>query len=598
MMVKKIIFLYLGLWCSYVSAQEQAVDSLFSRVATTKNATEKLDALISLADFYKNSVPNQAIDLVAQAKKIASQLNNTTQLIEIAKIEDEIYYFIGDYNRQMQVIKEAVLLSEKSKNTKSQMIVLRLLGNAYYNLSNYDSQLQSYKKAFEIAKEAQDTAMQIVFYNSIGYAYKLKNKLNLALENYNKGLQLYKKSKPANLERPYANLLGNSGLIYTEMGNYKEALKCFKVSKKVRLSLNHLGHIAGSDLDIAELYEKQHQLDSAIFYNNQAIARVKIIDGKEWILRGFKNLSKIYEKQYRFKQALYYKKKEDSLHKLMINVSALKKQSYLQAEIDYEKRMIALNKEKEILSQEISNKFVMGVIGIFLLLISIVVIWLVSQKNKKIKQVNKKLSAGNKEKEVLLKEVHHRVKNNLQLVSSLLSLQSKTVANKKVQQILLEGTDRIKSMSLVHQRLYEKGKYTDIEFKSYTTQVVENLIASYKIKNSIQFNIHAIEVIDIDFAITLGLIINEAITNTLKYNRKRKNLKIEISFVKTAQKYTLKIKDNGVGFDVAAAQQKNTLGLRLISILTNQLEGNMQVLSEKNKGVAYNITIPTTNQQQ
>ena len=141
----------------------------------------------------------------------------------------------------------------------------------------------------------------------------------------------------------------------------------------------------------------------------------------------------------------------------------------------------------------------------------------------------------------------------------------------------------------MHQRLYKTGSFTDVEFQRYSSQIVENLVASY---NNVDFEINSNEDIDIDFAINLGLILNEIVTNTLKHNLDQKKIKIEIIFVKKNSTYELKVSDNGKGFDISTVQQENTLGMRLISILTNQLEGELQITSKKNEGVAYAITIP------
>jgi two-component sensor histidine kinase len=308
-------------------------------------------------------------------------------------------------------------------------------------------------------------------------------------------------------------------------------------------------------------------------------------------LAGYKNLARIYEKQHLFKTALNYRKKEDSLRGIIMNSKTLKKQAYLLAEIEYEKKISALNNEKTKLQQTSFKRFLIGVFIFFVLMYSIMAMIFIRKKNIKFKEINKVLSASNREKETLFKEVHHRVKNNLQLVSSLLSLQSKTIKNKKTKQILLESTDRIKSMSLVHQRLYERGTFTEVEFQTYSSQIAENLISSYNSVASTCFEINTNENIDIDFAITLGLILNEIITNTLKHNLGQKKLKIGLTFVKKNNTYELKVSDNGKGLDIATVQKKNTLGMRLISILTKQLEGELQITSKKDKGVTYTITI-------
>ena len=588
-MTKKILLIIFGMLCSCMFAQEQVADSLRNKLMADKNPSEKLDTYISLARYYKHQSPREGGEFLRLAKTIAIQLKDTTRLFRIAEIEAAIYYIVGDVEKEIVVIKEAILLVEHFKNKELEARALKLLGNAYYKALEYDQQLKNYLKAFVIAKELKDTTLQVSLHNAIGVAYDELKMPEKSLASYEKGLRLYAQSSSHISKTAAGTLWGNSGIVYEQLGNYKEALRRARIAKNIRVSLKHWGQIGGSNMDIANTHEKSQQIDSAIIYNQYGIANYKKIKNKGGMLAGYKSLVRIYEKQHLFKAALNYRKKEDSLRGLIMNLKSLKKQAYLLTEIEYEKKIGALNKEKSDLQQTSFNRLLIGAFILFVLICSLVAIVFFRKKNVQIGEINKLLSTGNDEKEILLKEVHHRVKNNLQLVSSLLSLQSKTVKDKKIKQILLEGTDRIKSISLVHQRLYKTGSFTDVEFQRYSSQIVENLVASY---NNVDFEINSNEVIDIDFAINLGLILNEIVTNTLKHNLDQKKIKIEIIFVKKNSTYELKVSDNGKGFDISTVQQKNTLGLRLISILTNQLEGELQITSKKNEGVAYAITIP------
>ena len=588
-MTKKILLIIFGMLCSCMFAQEQVADSLRNKLMADKNPSEKLDTYISLARYYKHQSPREGGEFLRLAKTIAIQLKDTTRLFRIAEIEAAIYYIVGDVEKEIVVIKEAILLVEHFKNKELEARALKLLGNAYYKALEYDQQLKNYLKAFVIAKELKDTTLQVSLHNAIGVAYDELKMPEKSLASYEKGLRLYAQSSSHISKTAAGTLWGNSGIVYEQLGNYKEALRRARIAKNIRVSLKHWGQIGGSNMDIANTHEKSQQIDSAIIYNQYGIANYKKIKNKGGMLAGYKSLVRIYEKQHLFKAALNYRKKEDSLRGLIMNLKSLKKQAYLLTEIEYEKKIGALNKEKSDLQQTSFNRLLIGAFILFVLICSLVAIVFFRKKNVQIGEINKLLSTGNDEKEILLKEVHHRVKNNLQLVSSLLSLQSKTVKDKKIKQILLEGTDRIKSISLVHQRLYKTGSFTDVEFQRYSSQIVENLVASY---NNVDFEINSNEDIDIDFAINLGLILNEIVTNTLKHNLDQKKIKIEIIFVKKNSTYELKVSDNGKGFDISTVQQKNTLGLRLISILTNQLEGELQITSKKNEGVAYAITIP------
>ena len=136
-----------------------------------------------------------------------------------------------------------------------------------------------------------------------------------------------------------------------------------------------------------------------------------------------------------------------------------------------------------------------------------------------IAEKNKVINIALQEKDTLLKEIHHRVKNNLQVVSSLLSLQSNNISSTVVREALLDGQARVRSMALVHQRLYETDNYKDIVFNDYIGQLVQNLIATYRVDNKVEYTINSKEIVDIDIAVPLGLIINEVVTNTLNFQK-------------------------------------------------------------------------------
>ena len=591
-MIKKILFIFFSLLCSYMFSQELVADSLHNKLETSKNPSEKLVAYISLAEYYMHQIPNKGRDYLNSAKNLASQEKDTFNLFNIAEIEANIYYILGDSQKEISKIKEALLLVQNHKNKKLEARALKLLGNAYYEVKDYNSQLKNYLKASLIVEKLKDTSLQIQLYNAIGVAYTELKMYKKSLINYEKGIELYSQISTPISKSIEGTLWGNSGIAYEQLGNYEEALRRAIIAKKIRESIKNWGQIAGSNIDIANAYEKMQQIDTSLFYNKQSIVNYKKIKNNGGLLVSYKNLARLYEKKSFFKDALRYKKIEDSLQGLILNRTIFKKQAYLLAEIEYGKKIKDLNYEKTTLQQISFKRKILGFFGFFVLICTLIIMVFFRREDKKSKEINKVLSKSNTEKEILLREVNHRVKNNLQLVSSLLSLQSKTIKDKKIKQILLEGTDRIKSISLVHHRLYKAGSFTDVEFQTYISQIVENLITSFNSVDNVDFEINSIEDIDIDFAISLGLILNEMVTNTLKHNLELKKIKIEIIFVKKNSIYELKVSDNGKGFDISTVRQENTLGMRLISILTNQFDGKLQITSKKNEGVAYVITIP------
>lgn len=212
------------------------------------------------------------------------------------------------------------------------------------------------------------------------------------------------------------------------------------------------------------------------------------------------------------------------------------------------------------------------------------------------KNANDKLKEALNEKELLLKEVYHRVKNNLQVVSSLINLQARAVKNETTYDLLKQSADRIKSMALLHEKLYQSKDLARIDFNSYIHSLVDHLLFGYgnnagKIKISMTIdNVY----LDVDTAIPCGLIINELLSNALKHAfPDDRNGEIGICFIQEYNQCKLVISDNGIGFPLGLDFKKSaSLGLQLVSTLTNQLLGNMSLNQKAGSTFTLRFNIP------
>jgi PAS domain S-box-containing protein len=204
--------------------------------------------------------------------------------------------------------------------------------------------------------------------------------------------------------------------------------------------------------------------------------------------------------------------------------------------------------------------------------------------NTERREIDRKIRDSLKEKEVLLQEVHHRVKNNLQVISSILNLQSSYVTDEGTLEILQESQNRIKSMSFIHETLYRTTDFSSINFSEYIKSLSYNLIQSYRMQNcDVNFipNIDVVEM-SIDQAIPCGLIVNELVSNALKYAYKDKTEgSLWIDLNEKDGMVTLRIKDDGVGLPENFKFEKtDSLGVQLVYSLTEQLDGTIQVISD------------------
>ncbi|MBM9501686.1 PAS domain S-box protein [Leptospira sp. 201903071] len=200
------------------------------------------------------------------------------------------------------------------------------------------------------------------------------------------------------------------------------------------------------------------------------------------------------------------------------------------------------------------------------------------------KLIQERMENSLKEKELMLQEIHHRVKNNLQIVSSLLSLHSEFNEDSYLQKVLRECELRVKSMALVHEELYRSDDLAKVDLKSYYFSLSSNLLSIYG--QSEKIRIHDLEdsfFMSIDRAIPIGLILNELLTNSLKYAfEDQKNGEIFLELKKTNEQVELGYRDTGIGFDMDQAQNlQNGLGLKLIDMLSQQLHAKLSFKTEK-----------------
>lgn len=204
---------------------------------------------------------------------------------------------------------------------------------------------------------------------------------------------------------------------------------------------------------------------------------------------------------------------------------------------------------------------------------------------------NKLLTQALKEKEILLKEVHHRVKNNMQVISSILNLQSSYVKDSYALSLLKDCQNRIKSMAFIHESLYQNKNLTEVNFAEYISSLTKNLVHSYstEIKNiKLLLNLKNVY-LNLDASISCGLILNELISNSLKYAFP--NNKAGIIFVNLSVKdklVNIEIGDNGIGINENLDIKKTpTLGLQLVNTLVEQINGKIKV--ERKNGTKFNI---------
>jgi two-component sensor histidine kinase len=216
-----------------------------------------------------------------------------------------------------------------------------------------------------------------------------------------------------------------------------------------------------------------------------------------------------------------------------------------------------------------------------------------SSKNEQIQVQHSQIEQSLKEKEALIREIHHRVKNNLQIINSMLNLQIGKIQDEKTESIFFEAKQRINAIALTHQMLYQKTTVSNINLGEYVETLVRQIEAAMS-STTVQMHTeiaHTMERLTIDGAVPLGLIINELLTNAYKHAFPRgKKGDITVSLIENAETFTIKVRDNGVGLPEGFNHfESQTLGMELIFILVEQLESKLTIKSENGSMFMFDI---------
>ena len=214
----------------------------------------------------------------------------------------------------------------------------------------------------------------------------------------------------------------------------------------------------------------------------------------------------------------------------------------------------------------------------------------------KLKDTENELKNSLKEKDLLLKEVHHRVKNNMQIISSLLSLQSSYIEDENVRTLFQESQNRIRSMAMVHEKLYKSENMSKIDFKQYMSDLVDSLSYNHRINpDNVKKKMESV-LFDVETAIPCGLILNELVTNTFKHAFPNGNIgEITVELCKKGSTVFMKVSDNGIGFpeDIDFKNTKS-LGLKLVNSLVMQMDGEIQL--DRTNGTKFTVSFTRSNE--
>jgi len=499
----------------------------------------------------------------------------------------------GASEKSLEYYHKALSIYRELDDTNGIGFTLSSMGSIYKRTKQYEKAIAIYKEAMALNKK-NNRVLEIGYnYNNIGSIYGVQGQLDTALVYFSKYLEIAQQMDK-DYEKGFA--YENIGRVYQGKKRYDLALEYFQKSLALREKLGHLRQLSTTISLIGNVQMSTHQYRSAIQTLNKGLELARQQNLKPQIQTALQGLSDAHQAAGNFQEALVYHQRYTDLKDSLLNEKITKQLAEMDARFESaqkEKEIALLGSQNQIqeLNLEKANrqKMLIGLVLLAALLILGLLYYFFHQKQKD----NAIISHALKEKELLLREIHHRVKNNLQVISSLLDLQSAYIQDEAALKAIKQGRDRVHSMALIHQNLYQEDNLIGIAIQTYFDQLIHRLFNSYNVspeRIKLETRIDDIQ-LDVDTLIPLGLITNELVSNALKhaFPSERPGL-LKISLREEQQQLILEVTDDGIGFnDRPEIAIKSSFGYRLINAFKNRLKADLEIKNQNGSQIILRI---------
>ena len=482
-----------------------------------------------------------------RAKAVFEILKDRQQLCKVYNNLGLVYRGTKRYKRALEFYYKSLAIKKEIGDIKGQP-------STYINISSVFLHAKEYESAEKVALEGYDLCMQ----------HHYDEEAALCMVNASQAALFLKRMDNC---RRY---LGEAGRLFGEVGNDFYRADFLMAKSEFESANAHFGESAGSGLEAMQLYSRYGRM--------------------EQLLKCYKHLSEVHASMNRTDLALGWLKKAWEINDTIFHKENIRQVNEM--DIIYKTK----SKEKENESLRMENRleqirsetsvrqrnFLLVSLCVFVILAGVILrlLWQKNQAYDQLESNRKALENAVEQKDTLLRELHHRVKNNLQVVTGLLDLQMARIEDKEIIKALNDGKNRIRSMALIHQKLYRTEDLKSVEMQEYLEKLLQEIRSGFAIPGKdIQAEVKAGDIsLDIDVAIPLGLIVNELVTNSFKYAFGESTSGfVRVHMYREGEKFVLKVSDSGPGYDHAEKATKATLGLRLVNMLVKQIRGVVEI---------------------
>lgn len=510
-----------------------------------------------------------------------------------------IYKTKGDLAKAIEYYHISWKLSDELGDDISVAANLDMIGDLYIEMEDPDKAIFFAEECLKVSKEADFKRGVFRAWLKFGRIHLIKGEDASALKYFNQSLDLALKE---NIEEDYHYVYENIGTIHKKMANLDSALFYIEKSLVLNETLQSKVGIASNYLELSDIYYLKNDIDSALYFSKKSYKLAQEINNIGAVESAANLLYQIYKEEGNYALAL-------EMHEVFIssrniinsekNQKEVIRQEYL---YEYEKKtatdsirfaqeQLMIQKELDVERQKLS--YIIFGFGIFAILSGLLFYFYfqlrrANQKTKEqgaiIENTNKELSLSLEQQMMLQGEIHHRVKNNLQVIISLLEIQKDDLEDENAIQSLEAMSSRIFSMSAIHDILYQKEGVAEVKFEEYVGNLCKHFGDFSNPEDRPIFNIdiesHSF---NLETIVPLGIIVTELITNSLKYARvegQRLQIDIDMEHEENGQ-FCITYKDNGKGFPTGQIKDRDGgLGSYLLRSMTRQLQGTVETRND------------------
>ncbi len=589
MITKKGFALFFWISLTYIlSAQDTIfIDSLNRLLTIEKDPIKRSFILTDLSWEYATFDFEKAKETANQALQIGLQEKDINTISRAMYMDALAYDYQADYGTATKKYFETLNYCEENNVIALKGDCLNAIGNIYYFSGKMDQAVKYYEQSLQIDIQRNDR--QGIADSYLNLASILKNS-----GDYEKGIIYCKNAQriyeeigdTKSLSHAYENL----GNIQLKQKKFQEALLNFEKDLEISTETNNTQGVVSALKRVGTVNDSLGNHQKAILYYQKALHIQPKEQSKQRSLEIYQSLANSYASIADYKNALIAFKKYKVLNDSLFN--EIKHVQILEVEEKYQTK----KKEEEIkaLNLTITNRQVQQKLWITASLLSTLMAIMIAFFLYTNRKKSRKLAKSLDERDTLLKEIHHRVKNNLQIVTSMLNMQSRYIKDENTIEAFNDTKNRIRAMSLIHQKLYQNNNLKAIDMKDYIDDLASTLAFTYHLsEKSIILHTESIA-LDIDTATPLGLLINEIISNAIKHAKNPNSpLKIRLDLYLEGEYLMLKVQDNGAGLPKDFDPKKSkSYGMKLVSSIGKQLDADIRFENKNGLLITVSMVFP------